>query len=184
MTEDKIVVKGNKISLRFITHEDTEDIVRWRNNERVRDNFVYRVHFTGEIHEKWLRDKVETGQVVQFIICENDRDYRPVGSVYFRDIDRDKRCAEYGVFIGEDDAIGKGYGNEVVVLALKYADEVLGLEKVILRAFVRNAPAIKSYSNAGFVRVQDLPAVTCSDGKVDDMILMERKFERGTDGND
>ncbi|MCR5404745.1 MAG: GNAT family N-acetyltransferase [Butyrivibrio sp.] len=178
MTEDKIVVRGNKISLRFITHEDTKDIVRWRNNKRVRDNFVFREHFTEEIHEKWLRDKVEAGDVVQFIICENERDCRPVGSVYFRDIDREKRCAEYGVFIGEDDAIGRGYGNEVVVLALKYADEELGLEKVILRAFTRNAPAVRSYSNAGFVKASDLPGVLCSDGEREDMILMERHFER------
>lgn len=178
MMEDRITVRGKKISLRFITHEDTADIVRWRNNKRVRDNFVYREHFTEEIHEKWLRDKVETGQVVQFIICENDRDFRPVGSVYFRDIDKEECCAEYGVFIGEDDAIGRGYGNEVVVLALDYADKVLGLKKVILRAFTRNAPAIRSYTNAGFEKVKDLPGTVCSDGSRDDMILMERHFER------
>ena len=42
---------------------------------------------------------------------------RPVGSVYFRDIDRVKKEAEYGIFLGEDDAAGKGYGTEAAKLA-------------------------------------------------------------------
>ncbi len=174
MAESSILKKGNKVSLRLMTGADTDNIVSWRNNERVRQNFVYREKFTPEIHERWIKEKVETGEVVQFIICENGSDLRPVGSVYFRDIDRDKRTAEYGIFIGEDDAVGKGYGNETADLALDYAKEGMGLKEVILRAFKSNTAAIKSYEHAGFVFVKDMPAVECSDGQKDDMILMKK----------
>ena len=39
---------GEHIYLRFITSEktDTEKIVRWRNQEFVRNNFIYREPFT------------------------------------------------------------------------------------------------------------------------------------------
>ena len=173
---DKVLIKGEKISLRLMTYEDTDLIVTWRNNPRVRDNFIYREKFTSEIHENWVKTKVETGEVVQLIICENSNDNRPIGSVYFRDIDNDEHVAEYGIFIGEDDAIGKGYGSEVADLATAFARDELGLETAILRVFTYNTAAIKSYEHAGFVKIQDLPAVECSDGQKSDMILMEKKL--------
>jgi RimJ/RimL family protein N-acetyltransferase len=179
MTDSSVfVAQGNKVSLRLMTRDDTELIVKWRNNERVRKSFVYRQTFTPQIHEKWIREKVETGKVVQFIICENDRDHRPVGSVYFRDIDPEEKSAEYGIFIGEDDAVGKGYGNETVVLATDYAGQHLGLKEIILRAFVFNEAAIRSYRHAGFVTVKELPGVECSDGQKNDMILMKKQMTK------
>ncbi len=173
MEDTNFVKVGKKVSLRMITEADTDLVVSWRNNERVRNYFVYREHFTRQIHENWLKTKVFAGEVVQLIICENAKGGRPVGSVYFRYEDGDRTQAEYGIFIGEDDAVGKGYGNETAVLAVEYAKEVLGIRRLMLRAFSFNEAAIKSYENAGFVKYEDLPMVTCSDGQKSDMILME-----------
>lgn len=169
---EKIIKTGDQVRLRLITSEDTDLIVKWRNNERVRQNFVYRVPFTRDIHENWLTNQVFAGNVVQMIICEKARDNRPVGSVYLKYIDQDKTEAEYGVFIGEDDATGKGYGNETARLAVDYAREI-GIKRLILRAFSYNSVAIRSYENAGFKEYQKLPMVECSDGEKSDMILME-----------
>ncbi|MBO4457988.1 MAG: GNAT family N-acetyltransferase [Butyrivibrio sp.] len=174
--KEGFVIFGEKVSLRKITLKDTALIVKWRNNERVRDNFVFREHFTKEMHEVWFKEKIQKGFVEQFIICENTEGYRPIGSVYFRDIDSANATAEYGIFIGEDDAIGREYGNETALLALDYAKKVLGLKKIILRAFKDNKAAIRSYKNAGFTKIKDLMAVECSDGFKSDMILMEKRF--------
>ncbi len=119
---------------------------------------------------------IDTGKVVQFMICENERDMRPVGCVYFRDIDKDSLSAEYGILIGEEDALGKGYGDETALLAVGYAKEVMKLKKLILRVFAFNTPAIKSYEHAGFVKTEDVPAVLCSDGQKGDMIMMEMRL--------
>lgn len=108
MTEQLKIDLG-PVYLRPITLEDTENIVKWRNTDRVRKNFIYQKPFTKEGHLAWMRDKVAAGEVVQFILCETEGD-RPVGSVYFRDIDTGNKKAEYGIFIGEEDAAGKGYG--------------------------------------------------------------------------
>ena len=104
------LIEGDKIYLRNITYEDTPLVVKWRNNERVRNNFIYREVFTEDIHNNWMKTKVETGEVVQLIICqktdsnENESEgtliERPVGSVYLRDIDMNEKTAEYGIFIG------------------------------------------------------------------------------------
>lgn len=175
---------GEKIILRDITYEDTPLIVKWRNNKRVRDNFIYREVFTEEIHNGWMKNKVETGEVCQLIILEKLSDGddgslkngegRPVGSVYLRDIDNQNKTAEYGIFIGEDDATGHGYGNEAAALMCDYAKRELGLKKLILRVFCGNDAARRSYEHAGFVKTKEMPGVECSDGNKGDMILMEK----------
>ena len=85
-----------------MTHEDTDRIVAWRNSDAVRKNFIYQELFTRRSHEHWIRTHVETGDVVQMIICDLEGD-KPLGSVYIRDIDRHHNKAEYGIFIGEDE---------------------------------------------------------------------------------
>ncbi|WP_051209322.1 GNAT family N-acetyltransferase [Butyrivibrio sp. WCD3002] len=170
-----MVKDGTKVFLRKITYDDTPLIVKWRNNERVRNNFIYREVFTEEGHNSWMKNQVETGEAIQLIICEKT-DGRPVGSVYLRDVDMELREAEYGIFIGEDDALGKGYGNEAATLMCDYAKDEVGLRRLILRVFTDNEPARKSYEHAGFVKMQALPDVECSDGEVRDMILMEKKL--------
>lgn len=167
---------GERIFLRPIGWEDTERIVAWRNQERVRKNFIYQKPFTKEGHEEWMRTQVQTGRVVQFIICEKETG-RPVGSVYFRDIDRDNKKAEYGIFIGEADAAGKGIGTEAARLAVSYARDVLKLHKLMLRVFADNAGAVKSYRNAGFVQEACLRDEFLQDGRYRDMLLMAILFE-------
>ncbi len=169
--EKKERIVGAHVYLRPIEMEDTKRIVRWRNQERVRHNFLYQKPFTKEGHEEWMRTKVATGEVVQFIICEKESG-RGVGSVYFRDIDMRHKKAEYGIFIGEADCAGKGWGTEVARLAVGYARDTLGLHKLMLRVFADNVGAVKSYQNAGFVQEAHLRDEFLQDGKYRDILLM------------
>ena len=74
------------IYLRLMTADDTDDIVCWRNSEKVKKRFIYQGTFTREGHENWIKTMVKTGKVVQLMICELATD-KAVGSVYVRDID-------------------------------------------------------------------------------------------------
>ncbi|MCI8383032.1 MAG: GNAT family N-acetyltransferase [Lachnospiraceae bacterium] len=168
---EELRLAGEKVYLRPMTIEDTDKIVRWRNNPRVRKNFIYQKPFTRQGHLTWIEEKVNTGEVIQFIICEKGTD-RPVGSVYFRDINAEHRRAEYGIFIGEDDAAGCGFGSETCLLACEYGFSVEKWHKIILRAFSDNQAAIRSYEKAGFVREAYLKDEVCIDGTYRDMVLM------------
>ncbi len=143
----------NTVSLRPMTAADTSKIVAWRNKDFVRKNFIYQELFTEEGHLAWIKNQVEPGYVVQFIICLNDG--REIGSVYFRDIDRENKTAEYGIFIGEEDAIGCGYGSRTARLALQYAFDTMRLEKVFLRFLADNIGARRSYEHAGFRLIEN-----------------------------
>ena len=159
------------IYLRLMTGEDTDHIVSWRNSDGVRKNFIYQALFTRESHENWIRTMVDTGKVVQMIICEEGTN-KPVGSVYLRDIDKTHQKAEYGIFIGEADARGKGYGSAAARLMIQYAFEEMKLHRLFLRVYAENAQAIRSYEKAGFVREAYLRDDVCIDGVYRDIVLM------------
>ncbi len=142
-----MIIKGKQVSLRPITKEDTDMVLSWRNSEQVKQYFIYRKDITVEEHLSWLANKVETGKVAQFII---ETENGPVGSVYLQSIDQTHKNAEYGIFIGADGCVGKGYGTEAGRLILEYAFDVLKLHKVYLRVIDNNLRAIKSYEHMGF----------------------------------
>lgn len=166
------------IFLRLMTAADTDLIVAWRNKDAVRKNFIYQELFTREGHENWIRTRVETGQVVQMIICD-DVTEKPLGSVYIRDIDRKHNKAEYGIFIGEDDARGRGVGTAAAKLMLRYCFGEEGLHRVYLRVFATNMQAIRSYEKAGFVREGLLRDDVRIDGEYRDIQWMAAVSENG-----
>lgn len=160
-----------KVYLRLMTREDTDLIVAWRNQDGVRKKFIYQELFTRQSHEHWWDTMIETGKAVQMILCEEGTD-RPLGSVYVRDIDRQHRKGEYGIFIGEDDARGRGVGTQAARLMIAYAFEELKLHKLYLRVFADNAGAIRSYEKAGFVQEGYLKEEVLIDGEYRDMVWM------------
>ena len=164
-------ITGEKIILRPITIHDTEMVLRWRNSEEVRRYFIYQQEITEVDHKKWLFNKVKAGTVVQFIILERTSQL-PLGSVYLRDICMSNRKAEYGIFIGELFARGKGYGTEAAKLMIEYAFGELGLHKVALRVLSDNSSAIYSYEAAGFIAEGLMRDEEFIDGQYKDVLFM------------
>lgn len=142
-------LKTDTIYLRPITEEDTEMVLRWRNSKMVKQYFIYRKNISPEEHRNRLIAQGKAKKLHQFILCVATTD-RPVGSVYLQNISATHKNAEYGIFIGEQDALGQGYGTAAAKLILQYAFKVLGLHKVYLRVLSDNGRAIRSYENAGF----------------------------------
>lgn len=140
----------SKVKLRPICHNDTDNVLRWRNAPDVQMQFVYRDNLTHEVHEKWLKNNVKTGDAAQFII--ETEEFGDIGTVYLRDIDKKNSKAEFGILIGDGNYRGRGFGSEATRLILNYAFGKIGLNKVFLRVLKENEAAIRSYERVGFRR--------------------------------
>ncbi len=167
------VIENDIIYLRKMEYADTDNIVKWRNSDYVREHFIYQALFTKESHENWIRTMVETGKVDQLIICiKGDGEDVPVGSVYIRDIDKVHNKAEYGIFIGEESARGRGIGSMAASLMIEYCFKQLKLHRLFLRVFADNAGAIRSYEKAGFIKEAYLKDDVKIQGEYRDIVLM------------
>lgn len=172
------VINGERLSLRPITDADTPDIVRWRNDPAVRRCFLFRDPFTPEMHRAWLKNKVETGKVIQYIIVERESG-QSVGSVYFRDVDEKNESAEYGIFIGETWARRRGLGTETAKLFTAFGLNVLRLHRISLKVLGSNEVARRSYEKAGFQTEGVFRDFVKLDGEFTDVIFMARLAGEG-----
>ncbi len=177
-------MNGQRVCLRPMTAADTAKIVTWRNRDFVRKNFIYQKPFTKEGHLAWFHEQVEPGRAAQFIICveEEDGGLWEIGSVYLRDIDREAGTAEYGVFIGEREALGRGYGTAAAKLALAYGFETLHLKKIFLRFLKDNIGAGKSYEKAGFRRLEERRETVHLEQGLREVLFMEIGYEEWRKG--
>ena len=162
---------GFRVILRTISQEDTENIIRWRNNEEVRKWFIDRRLFTKENHEYWLKEFVEKNKVYQFIINVPEVG-KDIGSVYLRDIDEENRKAQFGIFIGENQYRSAGYGQQAAQLILKFGFDNLKLHKIWLKVLSDNKVAKSSYERAGFVQEGCFKDDIFVDGIYHDVIYM------------
>lgn len=167
----KVELRCKELVLRSISDRDTEDILKWRNSEGIRKYFIDQKKLGREDHECWLREKVETGRVIQFMILKKE-DRHAIGTVYLQNIDHRNRKAEYGIFIGEDRQTGKGFGTAAGRLLIEYAFGSLNLHKLYLRVYEDNSRAIASYEKAGFQKEALLRDDVFVNGRFRNIVLM------------
>lgn len=138
---------SDSITLRPLAISDTEDVVKWRNEDSVRCNMIDRRMISSASHLKYFHERIETGKVRQFVIMAQGRG---IGCVFLRDVDLVAKTAEFGIFIGEPDCYSRGYGTAAGRLILHYGFCELGLDSIILRVLKQNKAAIRSYEKLGF----------------------------------
>ena len=84
--------------------------------------------------------------------------------------------ARLGFVIVDDKKRGRGYGKQMVCLAVQYAFDVLNVQKVSLGVFENNAPALGCYRACGFgeVRLEQTEQYSCL-GQVWKCMEMQRQ---------
>ncbi len=76
-----------------------------------------------------------------------------VGHLIMRFTDEEKKILRLGFIIVDDSKRGKGYGRGMLRLALRYAFDILRVDKVTLGVFENNPAAYRCYTSVGFVDV-------------------------------
>lgn len=137
------------IYLRKIRIDDTQKIVNWRNNDFVIKNHIDRTILTNEKHLHWYNSMIKTGKVQQFIIVDKACE-KEIGTTFLKNIDYKAKEAELGIFIGEKEYLGKGYGKLVVSKMLDFAYDEFKLNHIYARLLSTNLPSYYMFINLGF----------------------------------
>ena len=134
-----------EITLRPITLSDTDLIVKWRNSDAVRLNMFDQRILTAEQHRNYFHQYIKTGIIVQYII---DVDTLPVGTVFYKK--KDCGIVELGLFIGEKEKRGKGYGRTALSKVLYEVKNDSSIKSIRIIVKESNKKALSLYEDMGF----------------------------------
>lgn len=93
-----------------------------------------------------------------WIFVALDENGTPVGHFFLRNADYEKQSIHLGLIVVDSTYRGKGYGKEMVSLAIQYATEILKMSRVTLSVFGNNEAAHNCYKSVGLIDEKFHPA--------------------------
>ena len=148
------LIRGEHVFLRPFERTDAETYRRWRADAGPMELAGYpdRAPLSlAQVEQRIERFTSDQGKdLFTFVICLLEGE-RPIGEVSLFEVDRLNGSAMLGIFIGEPDEWGKGYGTDAVNALVDFAFAELRLERVALNVWTENGPAMRAYEKAGFV---------------------------------
>ena len=168
-----INIVGEKVGLGPLRRDLVPLYLQWINDFEVTRHMVVTTRPVSlEAEEDWYARASKAENQASFTIYEKARS-QPIGNTSLGKINHTHRTAEFGIFIGEKESWGKGYGTEVTRLMLDYGFTCLGLHNIFLWVNAANERGIRAYRRAGF-RVAGLHRQSVRlGGRAYDSILMD-----------
>ena len=138
----------NQMQLRAFNPDDAETILSW-----CKDKHAFRLWsadryegFPAQPEEMMRQYKGDNMYPLTAIVGEEI-----AGHILLRHPSEDKTVIRFGFVIVDDSKRGKGYGKQMLRLAIDYAKRELGAQKITLGVFDNNPSAIHCYESVGFV---------------------------------
>ncbi|MGH2444506.1 MAG: GNAT family N-acetyltransferase [Candidatus Limnocylindria bacterium] len=144
------IIQSGRVFLRPMERSDAELYRRWRAHARVATAASLGRPLSLAEVEVRIGRSAEHEDGYAFLICLLD-DERPIGEASLFALDVAHGNAELGIFIGEPDEWGKGYGTDAVNALVDFGFGELRLERIWLNVWTENERARRSYEKAGFV---------------------------------
>jgi len=146
---------GERVRLRAAEKEDISAFLRWINDEQVTENLFLAAPMSRFEEEQWYdammqKPASEHVLVIEVIDDNPSKDYRPIGTCQFHNLDWRNRSAEIGILIGEKNFWDHGYGTETMRLLLLHGFNTLNLHRIWLQVIAKNQRGIRAYEKAGF----------------------------------
>ena len=141
-------MKTERLTLRPFVLDDAPIILSW-----IKDKAAFR---------KWCADRYPVyppkpdDMIAQyaadtvFPYTAIDAAGKAVGHIMLRYPDSSKVVIRFGFVIVDDQLRGKGYGKEMLQLAIQKAKQEYGAERITLGVFDNNPSALRCYESVGF----------------------------------
>ncbi|MCL2079755.1 MAG: GNAT family N-acetyltransferase [Oscillospiraceae bacterium] len=164
-------IAGDRIYLSPINLDDLEMYTKWMNDVEVVSNLGNYHRMLSLSNEMSALEKL-TKDDQNYAIILNDGDLL-IGGVGLAEINHIYRTATVGIFIGEAEHRGKGFGTEAMRLIVEYGFKTLNLHNIMLTVHSDNMRAIASYKKAGFAEFGRRHESRYLDGRYVDTLYME-----------
>lgn len=164
---------GKLIRLRDYRKEDTEAAHKYINDPEVKRFLAPGIPFPITYQEElnWVEGQSASKDTYNFAI-ETLSDNRYIGGCGINSIDWKNSVATVGIFIGNKEYWGKGYGTDAMLTLLSFIFNQMNLHKVRLCVYSFNPRAIACYEKCGFVREGTLRQEIYRDGQYHDEYIM------------
>jgi hypothetical protein len=124
------------------------EVVRnWRNKKNVSQYMITNHYITPEEHRQWI-EKLKTKTTAKTWVVNFDG--KPVGVVSLSNINLEEKTAEWGFYIAEESARGKGIGSKVLYQLLNYVFDTLHLQTLRTMVLGNNPLGLRLYEKFGF----------------------------------
>ncbi len=161
---------GEKVRLRAIEREDIPRFLKWLNDPSLRRYLDMYLPLSRAQEERWFERQLEDEKNLVFAIETLEGEH--IGNIGLHEIDWKNGQAVLGIFIGEGDYWGQGYGTDAVRTLLRLAFEEMGLHRISLRVFDFNQRAIRCYEKCGFRHEGRQREAHFTEGRYHDVLLM------------
>ena len=162
---------GERIYLSPINMDDAELYTKWLNDIEVSESLgIYSRTVSLGAQKKYMENSAGKGHEFAIVALDGDG---LLGNVSLGDIESINRTAKIGIFIGEAEMRGKGYGTEAIRLILDYGFKTLNLHNVKLEVFADNARAIACYKKVGFREIGRRREAKYKNGRYVDEVYMD-----------
>ncbi|WP_059747583.1 GNAT family N-acetyltransferase [Staphylococcus haemolyticus] len=162
----------SQINLRALKKSDSNLILNWMKNEKLRYLIGTVYPITELEHENWFQNRMLEKDNRMFVIdLDNEKS---IGIVGFKNLDWVNRNSELFIYIGDEEYWGKGYGTQALELIIKFAFNNLNLHMLYLEVFSYNKNVTKTYERLGFKQDGILRQSKFQDGKYYDKIIMSK----------
>jgi RimJ/RimL family protein N-acetyltransferase len=146
-----VFLEGERVYLRPPEMADIEPFRRWLSDPAVRINLKMFAPITEKTEREFVENAGCSPNDFVFAIVRKEDD-RLIGATGLHRTRWKDRATSFGIFIGDSERRGAGYGTEATRLVLRYAFETLNLNRVELGVYDFNKAAIRVYEKLGFVR--------------------------------
>jgi len=121
---------------------------------------------TVDEHLAWFRS-INQREDVKCLVFEFE--CRPVGLMYFTQIDRDNSKCAWGFYLGEE-TLPKGTGSAMGFLGVEFAFVDLGVRKLSGEVLAFNTASIRFHKRLGFVEEGHFVEHVVKNGKYEDVL--------------
>lgn len=122
-------ILGNKVILRAVEESDLPLLHKWSNDPQTQD-IIGSIHFPSSLdwHRRWFDNLKNDPLNQRFAIDTTDQGLLGLSTIV--NIDWKNNHAWHGIFLGDKDIRGKGYGMDAVMATMRYAFDELHLERL------------------------------------------------------